>query len=334
MILSARSRFIAIISISALFMLVGEARAEFTLDLEVREAYEDNVIGLVADNPNITSTAATAAAGGAAGEVAAGDKRGGGSGGGGGGRALHMRKGGGELNDIPTTVTTTPTTTTGTTTTTTAAAGAAGGIVTAGDFSTSFAVDAGYLHDLGDITTLVFLASVDHTGYMRYTQFNFTIVSLRAGVSVALTDDLTGKVLVGESVKRFNNSARNANALGASFSLKERFTPAFWVKGVYSYEHNNADSFLDSYTGNSYSIWGGYNLTSKTAVGVGYSYLTRDFKSSQFRLISKTASADFTWDFYGNWSMSVGFDHERGDSNAPNSATIDNIYSVGLLYSY
>ena len=186
MILSAKSRFIAIISISALFMLVGEARAEFTLDLEVRETYEDNVIGLVADNPNIVSTAANAAAGGAAGEVATGDKRGGG----GGGRALHMRKGGGELNDIPTTVTSTTTTTAATT----AAAGAAGGTVTAGDFSTSIGVDAGYLHDLGDITTLLFLASVDHTGYMRYTQFNFTIVSLRAGVSVALTDDHGGPV--------------------------------------------------------------------------------------------------------------------------------------------
>lgn len=326
MILSARRYFIAIISISVLLMLVGEARAEFTLDLEVREAYEDNVIGLAADNPNITSTAAAAAAGGAAGEVATGDKRGGG---GGGGRALHMRKGG--LEDIPTTVTTTPTTTT---TATTAPAGAAGGKVIAGDFSTSIGVDAGYLHDLGDITTLLFLASVDHTGYMRYTQFNFTIASLRAGVSVALTDDLTGKVLVGESVKRFNNDARNANAWGASFSLKERFTPAFWVKGVYSYEQNKADSFLESYTGNSYSIWGGYNLTSKTAVGVGYSYLTRDFKSSQFRLISKTASADFTWDFYGNWSVNVGYDYELGDSNVPDSATTDNIYSVGLLYSY
>jgi hypothetical protein len=323
--------FIVIVAMAALFAGAGPALAGFTLDLEVRETYEDNVIGLVADNPNIISNPAAAAAEGAATGATGGDT-GGRGGQGGGGRTLHMRKGGGELNDIPTTVTG-PTTTT-TTATTSAAAGASGGTITAGDFSTSIGVEAGYLHDLGDITTLLFLASVDHTGYSRYTQFNFTIASLRAGVSVDLTDDLTGKVLVGESVKRFNNSSRNANAFGASFSLKERLTPSFWVKGIYSFEQNNADSFLDSYTGNSYSIWAGYHLTAKTSVGAGYSYLTRDFKSSQFRLISKTASADFTWDFYKNWSVNVGFDHERGDSNAPNSATIDNIYSVGLLYSY
>jgi hypothetical protein len=322
--------FVIIITATALLAGAKPARAGFTLDLEVREAYEDNVIGLAADNPNIISTAAAAAAGGAAGEVAAGDKRG--SGGGGGPKALHMRRGGGELNDIPTTVTSTTTSTT--------AAGGTGGTggqtqtVTAGDFSTNIGVDAGYAHDVGEITTLLLLASVDYTTYKRYTKFNFTIVSLRTGFSVDLTDDLTGKVLVGESVKRFNDSNRNANALGASISLKERFTPSFWVKGVYSVEQNNADSFLDTYLGSSYGLWAGYSLTAKTAVGLGYSYLTRDFKNTQFRLISKTVSADFTWDFYGNWSVNVGFDHERGDSNLPGTSTIDNIYSVGLLYSY
>ncbi len=59
--------FIAFISITGLLAVVQEASAEFTLDLEVREAYEDNVIGLVADNPNIISTTLGATAGEVAG---------------------------------------------------------------------------------------------------------------------------------------------------------------------------------------------------------------------------------------------------------------------------
>src|SRR5512143_1877989 len=133
--------FVIIITATALLAGANPARAGFTLDLEVRETYEDNVIGLTADNPNIISTTAAAAAGGAVGEVAAGDKKG--SGGGGGPKALHMRKG--ELNDIPTTVASTPSTTTAA-----AGAGGTGGqtqTVTAGDFSTNIGVDAGYAHD-------------------------------------------------------------------------------------------------------------------------------------------------------------------------------------------
>jgi hypothetical protein len=237
-------------------------------------------------------------------------------------------KGGGELNDIP------PVASAPSTTTTTTTAGAGGGVLTAGDFSTNIGVDAGYSHDLGDITTLLLLAGVEHTAYSTYTQFNFTIAALSAGVAVSLTDDLTGKVILRDAVKRFNNGDRSANALGASLSLRERFTPTFWLKGVYSFEQNNADLSLDSYAGNSYGIWAGYALTAKITAGLGFSYLTRDFKSSQFRLTSKTASADVTWDFYGNWSVNAGFDHELGDSNVPGSATTDNIYSVGLLYSY
>jgi len=313
--------FIAVISVTALFAAVPEARAEITLDLEVREAYEDNVIGLAADNPNIVSAANNAAAG----DVGVTDNRGGGGGGKAGGAPV-LKKGGDDLNKIQTPVSAG--------TGTNAATGGGGTIVTAGDFSTNISLDAGISHDLGDTTTLLLSAGVDHTAYSTYTQFDFTIAALRAGIAVYLTDSLTGKVVLRDAVKRFDNSDRNANAFGATFSLKERFTPTFWLKGVYDVEQNNADSSLESYLGNSYSIWAGYALTTKITAGLGYSYLTRDFKSSQFRLTSKTVSADLTWDFTKNWSVNAGFDQEHGDSNIPGSATIDNIYSVGLMYSY
>src|SRR5512143_3805851 len=195
--------FIVFISIMGLLAVVQEASAEFTLDVEVRQVYEDNVIGLVADNPNIISTTLNATSG----EVVAGgggtgtgtDKHGGQ--GGGGSHGLHMRKGGGELNDIPTPVTSTTTTAITTNATTSAAGG--GGVIqqTAGDFSTDISVDAGYLHDVGGRTTLLLLAGVEHIGYSRYTQFDFTIAELSAGVAVNITDDLIGKALLRDAVK-------------------------------------------------------------------------------------------------------------------------------------
>ncbi len=92
-------------------------------------------------------------------------------------------------------------------------------------------MDAGYSHDVGERTTLLLLAGVEHIAYSKYTQFNFTIAELSAGVAVNITDDLIGKALIRDAVKRFNNGNRNAKAYGGTLSLREKFTPVVLAEG-------------------------------------------------------------------------------------------------------
>ena len=188
---------------------------------------------------------------------------------------------------------------------------------------------------MGEILTLILKADIEHTSYQTYKQFDFTIGALRAGVSSYFTDEILAKVVFRAAIKTFDISARNSTAFGANVSLKEWLTPSFWLKQVYDHEDNHADSSLYSYLGDSFGLWAGYSLTAKTRVGLGFSTLSRKFKEpSSFKVTSNTFSVDGTWDFYGNWSVNAGYDLEKADSNIPDSATTNNIYSVGLLYSY
>jgi hypothetical protein len=313
--------FIVIAAAAAVLVSAGAARAEISFNVEVRETYEDNVIGLVADNPNIAgSTGITGAT------AAGGDTRGGGGTSGGKGVSQLRRQGG--LDENPGTVTTG-----GTTTTTTAAP--AGAARNKGDFSTSINADIGATTDLGGSLSLLFKADVEHTSYQTFKQFDFTIGAVRAGVSHYFTDEILAKALVRVAMKSFDKNQRNSTAFGVTISLKEWVVPSFWLKQVYDFEQNDATSSLNSYQGDSIGLWAGYSLTAKSSVGLGYSALSRKFKEpSSFKVTSNTFSVDWTWDFYDNWSVNAGYDLEKGDSNIPDTATTNNIYSVGLLYSY
>jgi hypothetical protein len=341
--------FIVIAATMAVLAPAGAVRAEMYFSVEVRETYEDNVIGLVSDNPNIVGgggSAQSLGAGdtGAAGTIpAAGDaggKRGGGHGGGAQAPKVTKAHGGGGIDERPITP---PPTTSGPTGT--AGGGAGGGAAAAipavgahiaGDFSTSVNADIGNITELGQNLMLHLKADADHTSYQTYKQFDFTMGSVRAGLSANLTDIINAKVLARGTIKNFDISARNSTAYGATVSLKQTFSRAFWLKEVYDYEQNHANDSLFSYQGDSLSIWAGYTAMPRSAFGLGYSYLIRNFNKEApvLKLTSQTFSVDWTWDFYTKWSLNVAYDLEKADSNLPGTATTNNVYSVGMIYSY
>jgi hypothetical protein len=346
---SSQWLFIIIATAAAVLATAATARAELTFSLEVRQTYEDNVIGLVADNPNIVGGGGSAASQ-VVGETitpAAGDTGGGGRGGRGGAQAPSIKRsgpgggggGGGALDDRtnpqPTSGGTVTSGTTGTTGAP-AAGGEPGATRAKGDFSTSVSADIGSTTDLGNSLTLLLKADIEHASYSTVKQFDFTIGAVRAGISRYLTDDLLAKVMVKGATKYFDDNQRNSLAYGATFSLKESLTSSFWLKLVYDYEMNTAKSSLNSYQGDSYGIWAGYSPMSRSTFGLGYSYLIRNFDKVPpvLKLTSQTYSVDWTWDFYTKWSVNVGYDLELADSNLPGSQTTNNVYSVGLLFSY
>jgi hypothetical protein len=290
----------AVLSIVILFLLAAvipstAGAAELTVSAEVSESYEDNVIGLTADNPN----------------VGVGNR-------GGGGLTMGGMNLKGGMGTIP------------------GGGGATGGVRRTGDFSTGLYADIGWDHDMTDATGLLILASVEHKAYKTYSEFDFTIGTFSAGVTHQFLESVTGRIAASVSGKDFDGTLRDSTSYGVMASLRERLSAKLWLKETLDFEQNKSRSSIYDYTGASAGIKAGYDLSEQQTLSAGYSYLIRDFKDSApaFKLTSQVASLHWTLDLKDYWSILAGYDHEWADSTIPNTATTNNIYTIGFRYEY
>ena len=288
----------ALLFLAVMVLWPTVAPADLTFSAEVRESYEDNVIGLTADNPNVGV-----------------DIRGGG------GQTMGGMNLKGRLDNIPGG----------------GSAGTVAGVTRQkGDFSTSLYADIGWDYDLADAAGLLLLVSAEHKAYSTYNEFDFTIGSLSAGVTHQFSEMLTGRIGLNVSRKDFHDSFRDSTAFGATASLKEHLAQAFWLKELLDIEQNKSQSSIYDYTGFSAGIRAGYDISDLQSVSAGYSYLVRDFKDSapSFKLTSQVVSLDWVLELNDNWTVLAGYNHEKADSNIANTATSNNIYTAGIRYDY
>jgi len=291
-----------VLAIAAMALSPGTAGAELLFTFEAGGSYEDNVIGLTADNPNVGAEVRRGAGQTIGGVHLKGGLDGipGGGGGGGGGAA-----GGGTVQRT-------------------------------GDFATDLYADIGWDHDLAEETGLVLLVSAEHKAYSTYSQFDFTIGKLSIGANHRFTGAVTGSIDASVSSKDFEGTLRDSTAYGVSASLRERVTPAFWLKESIRAEQNTSRSALYDYTGVTAGIRAGYDISDRQSLSAGYSYLVRDFKNEvpAFKLTAQVVGLDWSLELNDDWTLLAGYDHEWADSTIPNTATTNNIYTIALRYNY
>ncbi len=203
------------------------------------------------------------------------------------------------------------------------------------DTSLNLFADIGGSTEVASGTYAFLMASAQHTSYSSFTDFDSTIGGLSVGLTKRLGKIVTARVEMIGSIKRYNDSVRDGSAYGPAVTLKEQFTPLFWLKEGYFYEKNNADSPTFSYTANSASIWGGYLLLPKTTVLAGYTYLVRSYDApSGFEVTANTVSLGLQYEFLKRWFIDTQYDNQRSDSNVAGTSSTDNIVSLGVRYSY
>jgi len=269
--------------------------ADIFYDAAIKGAYEDNVVGLLSDKR-----------GGYAGVPVTGA-------GGGVMMAPGMGPGSGMGGSIPQDT----------------------GTQSKSDTSINILADIGVLTKINPDTNLFLIGGAQHTSYSSFTQFDFTIGGLSAGIYKEFGEVFSAKAAINGAIKGYQDSQRNSTAYGATLSLKERLTPIFWLKEIYDYEQNNADSSLFTYTGNSGSIWAGWSALPTTTVLLGYNYLVRDYdEPSGFKVTANTISAGLEQKIAIKWYIDAQYSHQASDSNIPGTSSTDNIYSIGLRYSY
>lgn len=304
--ISAKTNPVKLITLVTLVLLISSrAEAKLVFSFDLQESYNDNIIGLVQDNPNIGGMT-------------------GGSGfmGGTGGMSILPAKQNG-LNSNP------GGTGTGTGT------GPGGQDVQQGDFSTSITADIGNKTSWGEKTDILVLAAASHTAFATYDEFDFTAGSLSAGMTHFISDVLSARLSLKAAAKNFEDSLRDSTAFGASVGLKERLSDFLRLRQTYEFERNRAESPLYSYQGHSAAAWIGFSLSETTSLDLGYGYLLRTYDLPEdFEVTTQSISASFIVDMSDSWSISLGYDHEMADSNVPDTATTNNIYSIGLRYDY
>ncbi len=209
------------------------------------------------------------------------------------------------------------------------------GVQSKGDFSINLFADLGVLTEVASGTSAFLMGSAQHTSYSSFTEFDSTIGGLSAGVNKKLGDVVSARLAISGSIKRYRDSVRDSSAYGPAVFFKEQFTPSFWLKESYYYEKNNADSALFSYKGNSAGIWSGYLVLPKTTLLLGYDYLVRDYdQPSGFKVTANTISLGLEHKLTKNWIFDAQYAHQGSDSNVAGTSTTDNIFSLGLGYSY
>lgn len=276
------------------------AHAEVFLSLEAQESYDDNVIGLTADNRISTS---------------------GHPGGGMSGLTALSLKGG--LDGIPG-----------------PGGSGSGGTVTTvekkGDFSTNLYANIGYDGDLGGDVRPFVQGTVDHTRFNTYSDFDFTIATVSAGASRRFSDIVSVRAVAYGSVKDYGNDLRDGTAYGAGVTLRERFSPAWWAKQRYEIEQNDADSPYYRYFGQSLGITLGCDMTVGSTVSAGFTFFLRDYNASapSVTVTSQIVSLGWSADLSYAWSFLVSYDHEWSDSDLPGTATTNNRYTMGIRYDY
>ena len=291
---AANAAITACIVLFLYLIIAPAARAGIFYDVAIRGTYEDNVVGLLSDKR-----------GGTAGIPATGP----------GMMGAVMAPGGmgGMGGSIPQDT----------------------GVQSKSDFSINYFADIGGSTDIASGTYLFLIGSAQHTSYNSFNEFDNTIGGLTAGIDKDLGDIVTVRLAVNGSIKRYRDSQRDGDSFGPIVTFKEQFTRSFWLKESYYYEKNNADSAFFTYTGNFIGIWGGYLVLPKTTLLLGYNYLVRDYaEPAGFQVTSKTISAGVGHEFAKRWFIDAQYDHQMSDSNVPGTSSNDNIFSLGVRFSY
>lgn len=173
------------------------------------------------------------------------------------------------------------------------------------------------------------------SAYRRFESLNNSALILSSGVYHQLSPAWSVQGMARVFGRDTKQDERDARGVGGSVELKNQLTQNLWLKGFLDHEKSKAGLASYSYDAASYGITGGYLLTKDIFMTAGHSRGTRTFETvSPFITRTNTTYADITQKLGDRMFLNAGFGHQRNRSNIPGTAYSNNIFSVGLTYSY
>ncbi len=214
--------------------------------------------------------------------------------------------------------------------------GAASDIGKNGDYYTVLSASLGGYKGIGGNTFLFLRANTEGYIYRRYSDLDAAIIGMSGGIYKEFNNTFSAAGSIGIKKENFfKDSERNSTAYGGVINLKQQVYPRLWIKEGYEFEKNKADFDIFSYDAHLIGIWTGYSVMPKTTATLGYSYLHRTYEEpSGYRNIFHTFSFGLTREIIKKVSVTGSYDRQYISANLPGANHIDNIFALGLSYSY
>ena len=189
--------------------------------------------------------------------------------------------------------------------------------------------------DAGQTRYFIGQVGASSSAYNTYSNLDSSMLVASAGLWQQLSPTWTGQVTGRGFTRNTKQTDRDSNGFGGTLEIKNQLSQTVWVKGVADYEDSKANLGMFSYTGETYGVNLGYLPLQDTFVNLGYSHTRRDFKSATpFISKSQTLFVEVSQRIAKNWYLNGGYAYGRNDSNIVGTAYTNNVFSLGLSFSY
>lgn len=213
--------------------------------------------------------------------------------------------------------------------------GSAADIDKQGDFYTITSASAGVYRGAGGGTFLFLRGEAAGYLYREYNDLNAVIVGFSAGAYREFSGSVSGEATLRIKRKQYSETGRSSNSLSGVLGFRQQVLPNLWIKEGYEFEKNIAGSDIFSYEGHLLGLWSGYSISPKTMATISYSYLVRTYEDPPgFRNTFNTFSFGITREVLKKIYVSAGYYRQYNSSNTHETSHADNIYTLGILYSY
>ncbi len=213
--------------------------------------------------------------------------------------------------------------------------GSAADIGKKGDYYTVLSASFGGYKGIGSGTFAFLRANAEGNLYRRYSDLDVAVFGMSGGVYKEFNTVVS--VAGALSIKRenFKDYERSSVAYGGILNLRQQIYHGFWIKEGYEFEKNVAESGIFSYEGHLLGVWTGYSFAPKTTATLGYSYLHRTYEEpAGYKNIFHTFSLGLIREIVKKVNINSNYDRQYISSNLPGANHINNIYILGLSYSY
>jgi hypothetical protein len=187
----------------------------------------------------------------------------------------------------------------------------------------------------GKNAALFLSGGVERVSYDTFRELNLTASGLSAGLTWQLIESIAARIAATGAIKRFKDPARDSSAHGGSILFKERLSSRFWLKESFAYERNRAEAAYFTYDGKTLGFWAGYDLSGRTTLLAGYSYVEREYEEpAGFEEKANMFSLGVELGFLDKWYLDLQYDRRATDSTIAGTDTTGNIFTLGVRYSY
>ncbi len=204
-----------------------------------------------------------------------------------------------------------------------------------GDYYTAASASIGGYRNIGRGVFAFMRINAEGYLYGRYSELDAAIAGVSGGFYKVFSPVVSASAIVLIKREQYKGEGRSSTAYGGILNLRQQVHPRIWIKESYEFERNAAASDIFSYEGHLPGITASYTIAPKTTALLGYSYLYRSYNEpAGFRDIFNTLSLGMTREILKKVYLNGSYDRQYISTNLPGTSHVNNVFSLGVSYSY